>query len=222
MDKIKYLPYVILIIGVAIICLIQLLIKCLRALDMKVDYSNKKIKYYIRNIDGVDYLLVPYFFWQSGKLNAIKALFSDYFEFEGQCYTIEFLHTNQSHSSQCGDLFPRKLYRDCKSVIKRIETKSINYGNINNTYINGNNNQISIQQAQYSSIETEIQKFIQNENGLSEFEKDTLQSFLYQLSKDSPKESTTKNVIDILSKFLPLTTAIINMIKTLANTTTKV
>lgn len=216
MEKVKYLPYVFLIIGLLIVGLLLLLIKFLRALDMKIDYSNKKIDYYIQNINGIDYLLIPYFFWQEGKLNKIKALFSDHFEFEGQCYKIELLYTGQIHLPQHKDLFPQRFYRDCKSVIKRIEPREINCRNINNTYISGDNNQISIQQDQYLSIEIEIQKFIQNENYLSDFEKETLQSFLYQISKGSPKESTTKKVVDILSKFLPFTTAIINMIKALA------
>jgi len=216
MEKIKYLPYIILIIGLLITGLLSLLIKFLRAQDIKIDYSNKQIKYYIQNINGINYILIPYFFWQAGKLNAIKALFSDRFEFEGQCYKIELLYTGQNHLPQCGDLFPQWFYRDCKSVIKCIESKSVNYGNINNTYINGDNNKISIQQDQYLSIETQIQKFIQNENHLSDLDKEILQSFLYQLSKGAPKESTAKKAVDILSKFLPFTTAIINMIKSLA------
>ena len=216
MEKIKYLPYVILIIGLLIAVLLLLLIKFLRAQDMKIDYSNKSIKYYIKNINGINYILIPYFFWQNGKLKAIKSLFSDRFEFEGQCYKIELLYTGQSHLQQCSDLFPQWFYRDCKSVIKRIESKSINYGNINNTYINGDNNNISIQQDQYLSIEKQIQKFIQNENHISDLDRETLQSFLYQLSKGSPEVSTAKKAIDILSKFLPFTTAIINMIKSLA------
>ncbi len=215
MENTKYLPFIILIIGALIICLFQLLVEFFRAQDMKIDYSNKHIKYYIQNSNGVDYILIPYFFWQDGKLSAIKSLFSDQLEFEGQTYKIELLYTDQPHLPQNSDLFSHKLYRDCKSVIKRIESKSINYGNINNTYVNGNNNQISIWQDQYLSVEIEIQKFIQNEQSLSDFDKEILQSFLYQLSKGSPAESTTNKVIDILKKFLPLTTAIINMIKAL-------
>lgn len=74
---------------------------------------------------------------------------------------------------------------------------------------------MSIQQSQYLDIETEIEKFIQNENLLSDFDKDTLESFLYQLSKGSPQKSNAQKAIDVLSKFLPFTTAIINMIKAL-------
>lgn len=215
MEKIKYLAYVILIIGLLITGLLLLLIKFLRAQDMKIDYSNKEIKYYIQNINGTDYIFIPYLFWQDGKLKAIKTLFSDCFEFEGQYYKIELLYPNQEHIQRSRDLFPKRFYRDCKSVIKHIELKSSNYGNINNTYINGDNNRISIQQNQYLSIETEIHKFIKNENNLPDIDKETLQSFLYQLSKGSPEESTAKKVVDILNKFLPFTTAIINMIKAL-------
>lgn len=187
----------------------------LRKNDKKIDYTNKKIRYYIQNINGVDYIIIPYLFWQEGKLNTIKTMFSDRFEYKGRFFRVEFLYHNQEHIPQIDDIFPKGFYRDCKSVIKNIELTSSNYGNINNTYINGDNNQVSIQQSQYFDIETEIQKFIKSENNLSDFDKETLQSFLYQLSKDSPEENTAKKVVDILNKFLPLTTAIINMIKAL-------
>ena len=215
MDLFKLLLLIILLAGGLILLLLYILITFLREKDLKIDYSNKQIRYYIQNINGIDYLLIPYLFWQNGKLNVIKKLFSDHFEYNGNCYKIELLYTNQSHLQQVDDLFPQNFYRDCKSVIKRIDSQPTNYGNINNTYINGNNNQLCIQQSQYLDIETEIEKFIQNENLLSDFDKDTLESFLYQLSKGSPQKNNAQKAIDVLSKFLPFTTAIINMIKAL-------
>lgn len=215
MDFFKLLPLIVLLAGGLILLLFYILITFLRKKDLKIDYSNRKIRFYIQNINGIDYLLIPYLFWQNGKLNVIQDLFSDHFEYNGNCYKIELLYTNQSHLQQVDDLLPQKFYRDCKSVIKRIDSEPTNYGNINNTYISGNNNQLCIQQSQYLDIETEIEKFIQNENLLSDFDRDTLESFLYQLSKGSPQKSSAQKAIDILSKFLPFTTAIINMIKAL-------
>ncbi len=215
MEIYNYHFYVFFIVVIVIIFLIYLFFTFLREKDRKIDYTNKKIKYYIQNIDGTDYIFIPYFFWQEGKLNAIKTMFSDSFEYEGQLFRVEFLYSDQDHLARINDILPKVFYRDCKSVIKHIESKSSNYGNINNTYISGDNNQVSIQQNQYFNIETEIQKFIKNENNLSDFDKEVLQSFLYQLSKGSPEENTAKKVVDILNKFLPLTTAIINMIKAL-------
>lgn len=215
MDKIShYWPVPVMVI-IVIMFLFFLFFDFLRRKDMKIDYTNKIIRYYIENNNGVDYIIIPYLFWQEGKLNAIKTMFSDRFEYEGRFFRVEFLYHNQAHISRVDDIFPKGFYRDCKSVIKNIELTSSNYGNINNTYINGDNNQVSIQQSQYFDIETEIQKFIKSENNLSDFDKETLQSFLYQLSKGSPEKNTTKKVVDILNKFLPLTTAIINMIKAL-------
>lgn len=215
MDKIShYWPVPVMVI-IVIMFLIFLFFDFLRRKDKKIDYTNKRIRYYIENNNGVDYIIIPYLFWQEGKLNTIKTMFSDRFEYKGRFFRVEFLYHNQEHIPQIDDIFPKGFYRDCKSVIKNIELTSSNYGNINNTYINGDNNQVSIQQSQYFDIETEIQKFIKSENNLSDFDKETLQSFLYQLSKGSPEENTTKKVVDILNKFLPLTTAIINMIKAL-------
>ena len=215
MNFFKLLLLVLLGGGLIFLLLYILIITFLRKRDLKIDYSNKQIRFYIQNINGIDYLIIPYLFWQNGKLNAIRDLFSDHFEYNGICDKSELLYINQSHLQQVGDLFPHNFYRDCKSVIKRIDSQLTNYGNINNTYINGNNNQLSIQQSQYLDIETEIEKFIQNENLLSDFDKDTLESFLYQLSKGSPQKSNAQKAIDVLSKFLPFTTAIINMIKAL-------
>ena len=215
MDKIShYWPVPVMVI-IVIMFLFFFFFDFLRRKDMKIDYTNKIIRYYIENNNGVDYIIIPYLFWQEGKLNAIKTMFSDRFEYEGRFFRVEFLYHNQAHIPRVDDIFPKGFYRDCKSVIKNIELTSSNYGNINNTYINGDNNQVSIQQSQYFDIETEIQKFIKSENNLSDFDKETLQSFLYQLSKGSPEKNTTKKVVDILNKFLPLTTAIINMIKAL-------
>ena len=215
MDKIShYWPVPVMVI-IVIMFLIFLFFDFLRGKDKKIDYTNKRIRYYIENNNGVDYIIIPYLFWQEGKLNTIKTMFSDRFEYKGRFFRVEFLYHNQEHIPQIDDIFPKGFYRDCKSVIKNIELTSSNYGNINNTYINGDNNQVSIQQSQYFDIETEIQKFIKSENNLSDFDKETLQSFLYQLSKGSPEENTAKKVVDILNKFLPLTTAIINMIKAL-------
>ena len=217
MNFFKLLLLVLLGGGLIFLLLYILIITFLRKRDLKIDYSNKQIRFFIQNINGIDYLIIPYLFWQNGKLNAIRDLFSDHFEYNGICYKIELLYTNQSHLQQVGDLLPHNFYRDCKSVIKRIDSQSTNYGNINNTYINGNNNQLSIQQSQYLDIGTEIEKFIQkNENLLSASDKDTLESFLYQLSKGSPQKSNAQKAIDVLSKFLPFSTAIINMIKALA------
>lgn len=216
MNFFKLLPLIVLLTCGLILLLLYILITFLRRKDLKIDYSSKKIRFYIQNINGIDYLLVPYLFWQNGKLNVIKDLFSDRFEYNGNCYKIELLYTNQSHFQQVDDLFPRYFYRDCKSVIKRIYSQPTNYGNINNTYINGSNNQLCIHQSQYLDLEMEIEKFIQNEKLLSDFDKDTLESFLYQLSKGSLKKGNAQKAIDVFSKFLPFTTAIINMIKALS------
>lgn len=215
MNLLQVLPLIVLIVGGLILFLIFVLIKYLRNKDLEIDYSTKEIQYYIQNINGNDYLIVPYLFWQDGKLNAIKKMFSDHFEYDGKDYKVELLYTGQKHLKQKYDIFPQSFYQDCLSVIRCNEPISVNYGNVSNMYIHGNNNHVSIQQNQYTNIKNEIQNFIINQNNLSETDKTTLEAFLYQLSEGLPKKSNTQKVIEVLNKFLPLTTAIIDMIKAL-------
>ena len=82
MDKINHCwPFIVIIV---IMFLFFLFFDFLRRKDMKIDYTNKIIRYYIENNNGVDYIIIPYLFWQEGKLNAIKTMFSDRFEYEGR------------------------------------------------------------------------------------------------------------------------------------------
>ena len=72
MDKINHCwPFIVIIV---IMFLFFLFFDFLRRKDMKIDYTNKRIRYYIENNNGVDYIIIPYLFWQEGKLNAIKKM----------------------------------------------------------------------------------------------------------------------------------------------------
>ena len=86
MNFFKLLLLLVLLGGGLIFLLLYILITFLRKRDLKIDYSNKQIRFFIQNINGIDYLIIPYLFWQNGKLNAIRDLFSDHFEYNGICY----------------------------------------------------------------------------------------------------------------------------------------
>lgn len=64
--------------------LIFLTITFLQSIDKKIDYSNKEIKYFIKESSGVTYLVIPYYFWQIGKFNELK-----------RRYTTNFVHDNK-------------------------------------------------------------------------------------------------------------------------------
>ena len=68
MNFFNLLPLLVLLVGGLILLLLYILITFLRKRDLKIDYSNKQIQFYIQNINGIDYLLIPYLFWQNGKL----------------------------------------------------------------------------------------------------------------------------------------------------------
>ncbi|MBS4785344.1 MAG: hypothetical protein KH009_04445 [Clostridiales bacterium] len=212
MAKIKYLPYVTLIIGLLFISFFLLFIKFLCAQDMKIDYSNKKIKYWVKDINGIDYLVVPYFFWQRGKLNEIKKRFSTSIVIGNENYIIDITYPDQEHEKTSCDLFPFWIYRDFKAKILKSRITNTNYGNINNTFISGNDNLVEIHQENNDKISSEIEKVISNES-FNDMDKVFLELFKYKLNDKSAKKEDADRAVDILAKALPLTTAVIDLIK---------
>ena len=63
MNFFKLLLLVLLGGGLIFLLLYILIITFLRKRDLKIDYSNKQIRFYIQNINGIDYLIIPYLFW---------------------------------------------------------------------------------------------------------------------------------------------------------------
>lgn len=58
------LTAVMIILALILALLIFLTITFLQSIDKKIDYSNKEIKYFIKESSGVTYLVIPYYFWQ--------------------------------------------------------------------------------------------------------------------------------------------------------------
>ena len=223
--NIKFLfenPQYILLFAIALIALLVIVILLLKKINMSKDYSKKRIRYYIRNQDGVDYLIVPYLFWQMGKLKEIKNRFSEYIEIDNTKYKIGIQYDNQEHIKKVNDIFPHFFYKDFVAKIslydrdKAVVNKNNISTNINNTFINGNNNQVNIYQNQITEITNTISSLIyEHSNEMTETDKQTLELFLYRIRDNTAKKDDAKKVIDVLTGFLPLTAAIIELIKSI-------
>lgn len=223
--NIKFLfenPQYILLFAIALIALLVIVILLLKKINMSKDYSKKRIRYYIRNQDEVDYLIVPYLFWQMGKLKEIKNRFSEYIEIDNTKYKIGIQYDNQEHIKKVNDIFPQFFYKDFVAKIslydrdKAVVNKNNISTNINNTFINGNNNQVNIYQNQITEITNTISSLIyEHSNEMTETDKQTLELFLYRIRDNTAKKDDAKKVIDVLTGFLPLTAAIIELIKSI-------
>lgn len=193
--------------------LIFLTITFLQSVDKKIDYSNKEIKYFIKESSGVTYLVIPYYFWQIGKFNELKRRYTTNFVHDNKNYNIDIIYPCNDHNRQSTDLFFSGLYRDFVAKLSTPCLVSANYGNINNMTISGNSNSISINQTN-NDISSEIKRVINNEHFNAD-DKIFLELFLYKLNDNSVKKHDASKAIDILTKALPFTTAVINMIRTL-------
>ncbi len=214
MDWLEYLPYAILIIGVLVIVVFLFIFKFLQSRDMKIDYSNKKIKYFVKDLNGTDYLIVPYYFWQNGRLIEIKKRFSKTIVYNNEIYNVDIVYSNQNHEKTDCDLFPSWIYRDFRAKISKSQIENTNYGNVNNTFVSGNGNLIEIHQQNNNKISSEIERIISNEN-FDDTDKMFLELFKYKLNDKSVKKEDANKAINILTKALPFTTAIIDLIKSI-------
>ena len=215
-------PQYILFFVIIIFVLLVVLIRSLRRINMSKDYSNKTISYYVINQNGIDYVRIPYLFWQTGKLQEIRRRFSEYIEIDNTMYKIGIQYDNQEHIKKVNDIFPQFFYKDFVAKIslydsdKAVVNKNNISTNINNTFINGNNNQVNIYQNQITEITNTISSLIyEHSNEMTETDKQTLELFLYRIRDNTAKKDDAKKVIDILTGFLPLTAAIIELIKSI-------
>lgn len=208
--------YLLIIIWITVVCITLFLpvVGFLRSRDLKIDYSNKEIKYFIKDVNGVDYVIVPYFFWQKGKANEINKRFSNSITINGKIYNVDITYPDQDHQKNPSDLFPSWIYRDFRAKISKSQITNTNYGNINNTFVSGNGNLIYTHQENNNKISSEIEKVINNEN-FNNTDKMFLELFKYKLNENGVKKDDANKAIDILTKALPLTTAVINLIKSM-------
>lgn len=206
--------FIIVLIAVIFVVLLLLIIKFFQSIDMKIDYSNKKIKYFVRDMNGIDYLVVPYYFWQKGKLSEIKKRFSKVIVLNNENYNVDIAYSNQDHEKTAYELLPSWIYRDYRAKISKSQIANTNYGNINNTFVSGNDNLIEIHQENNNKISSEIERIISNEN-FDDVDKMFLELFKYKLNDKSAKKEDANKAIDILTKALPFTTVVINLIKSI-------
>ncbi len=205
---------IIVLIAAVFFALFLLIVKFLQSGDLKIDYSNKEIRISIKDANGVDYVVVPYFFWQKGKLNEIKKRFSKSITIDDKIYNVDITYPNQEHEKTPYDLFPSWIYRDFRAKISKPQIANTNYGNINNTFVSGNENIIEIHQENNNKISSEIERIISNEN-FDDADKMFLELFKYKLNDNSAKKDDANKAINILTKALPFTTAVINLIKSI-------
>lgn len=206
-----------LLIIATILIIIYSVFLLLQYLDLKIDYTTKKnLGDYLRPIDGKDYLIVPYFVWQKGKLNEIKKRFSEYYYKNGKTYKLGIPYERCAHEDD--NIILPGLHRDYKAAVI-LEDKSItNIGtqNIIHTIINGDGNHVTVQQSSITDITNAIQYIItQKSTELSEFDRDALELFMYRLKDNVATKRDADKALEILLKFTPLATAAINLIKAL-------
>ena len=127
---------------------------------------------------------------------------------------VDIVYSNQNHEKTDCDLFPSWIYRDFRAKISKSQIENTNYGNVNNTFVSGNGNLIEIHQQNNNKISSEIERIISNEN-FDDTDKMFLELFKYKLNDKSVKKEDANKAINILTKALPFTTAIIDLIKSI-------
>lgn len=216
--KMKHIICFILIFT-GILFIIKIVTTILQYLDLQIDYSNKKnLGDCLQEIEGKDYLIVPYFMWQKGKLREIKKRFSEYYTNpkDGKTYKLGIIYERCAHEKD--DIILPGLHRDYRAAIILEDKSTTNIGtqNIIHTIINGDGNQVTVQQSAITDITTMIQKIINQQNNLlSEIDKDFLELFIYKLKDNAATKRDADKVLEILMKLTPLATSVIDLVKNL-------
>lgn len=198
------------IIAVLAICMFFRII--LGIIDSKTDYSDAFIFGEIKSTDKIRYI-VPYYTWQRNKLSTIIERYKDYVEYNGKKYKVVIGHKDQPHPSLLtnnSSFFERDFVAelapidDSHPVVNSIALD-----------ISGNGNTLNINQNSCNSVEYEIEKWISPTSALSDQERDALLLFKYKMADNTASKTDANKVVDILTQYLPLTTAIIELINSL-------
>ena len=160
--KLNYTVRFILIIS-GILIIIKIVTAILQYLDLQIDYSNKKnLGDYLQEIEGKDYLIVPYFMWQKGKLQEIKKRYSECYPNpkDGKTYKLGIIYERCAHEKD--DIILPGLHRDYRAAVILEDKSTTNIGtqNIIHTIINGDGNHVTVQQSAITDITNMIQKII--------------------------------------------------------------
>ena len=203
-DKLFYLIISgIVFLFVAVYCL-------LRWIDYKSDYSGKKFPVEIRPIDGKDYLVVPYAAWQIKKLEEIKKRYKESYHRDGKQFKCGIVYERMPCNAPW--ILLRAIHKECR--IELIYSSGITMGNTNVVYVQGDGNIVNAQQNISNNIEIEIDKIIKL-NDLPETERSILELFKYKVRDDCATKNDADRVLNILGKYVPLATALIELIKSL-------
>ena len=101
-----------------ILIIIKIVTAILQYLDLQIDYSNKKnLGNYLQEIEGKDYLIVPYFIWQKGKLQEIKKRYSEYYPNprDRKTYKLGIIYERCAHEKD--DIILPGLHRDYRAAV---------------------------------------------------------------------------------------------------------
>lgn len=199
--------YIVLLIVIWVVMRIMLGI-----IDRKTNYSNRDFYGRIESKEKIRYI-VPYYTWQRNKLQAIIEKYKDYVDYNGKKYKVVIWHQDKPHMSILtghasflkndfiAELAPFDEYKTA--------TNSVSLD------VSGNGNVFNISQSNSNSIAYEIDSLITENSVLSDDEKDALLLFKYKLSDNTASSTNAKRIIEILTPYVPLTTSLINLIRSL-------
>lgn len=205
---------------ILIVLLIVLTVIILLQIDLKTDYSKRKIRYYFYADNGF-YINVPYFIWQTNKRRVIEQSFSETIIYEGKTYIVTSIFKNKPHRNNGNELLPNFLYRD---YLATVELKSIPENTTTNiNQIIGNNNTINnvttINQEKIYNITSSIDSLLKTD--INDIDKQCLELFKLKLHQNNITENDKNRALSVLEKltkyapYASLASSIINLIKSL-------
>ncbi|MFS0673640.1 hypothetical protein [Ornithinibacillus sp. 179-J 7C1 HS] len=211
----------IVVIGVILFLVCILFLKFLQFIDSRINYENKLINYYFLSNNGSFQVRVPYYFWQTSKKLAIEARFSEEITFENRVYEVLASFKNQDHLENKLDIFPSWFYRDYVIEVDLKREENLNYvvygdaiiGDSN--IVSRDNSTITINQDNRQIIYKEIYSFYRTNQFIDLQDKNIIDDFMDKLKGNNVNKWDIDRVVDILNKYIPFSTAIINLIRAL-------
>lgn len=197
---------------IAAVALCTIVRIALGIIDSKSDYSDALIFGEIKSTDKIRYI-VPYYTWQHKKLNTIIERYKDYVQYNGKTYKVIIWHKDQPHLSLLtnnASFFEREFVAELSPIDDShpvINSISLD--------VSGNGNTLNINQNSNNSIEYEIEKWINPTSALTDPERDALLLFKYKMADNTASKADAKKIIDILTQYVPLTTALLDLINSL-------
>lgn len=209
-----YLILILVVISVVSIYVILLQI------DLKTDYSNRKIQYYFHADNGF-YINVPYFIWQTKKKRIIEQLFSETVIYEGKTYMVTSIFKNKPHLNNETDLLPNFIYRDYFATVELESISENTTTNINQIIGDNNtiNNVTTINQQKIYNLASNIDSLLQAD--IDDVDKQCLELFKLKLHQNNITEHDKNRMLSLLEKltqytsYASLASSIIDLIKSL-------